>query len=99
MQRGRAWLVRVLPSATPIFFRPKSKASNVCSAWRTPAPGPEPRAGTCSGMARIAGQHRSADAQLGQSGVVAVFRGRIEQDVVGRKHVQPGVAGKLVFEL
>src|SRR5450830_304153 len=86
MVSGWACLIRVLPIATPMRFKPKSKARSVST-----------NAG--SGATEIAAEHDRVDAQQGQCGGEALLHRQIENDGRIGLDRQPAIAAQLFFQL
>src|SRR5450830_886196 len=86
MVKGWACLIRVLPIATPMRFKPKSKARSVSTE-------------SCSGPAEIAAEHDRVDAQQGQRCSEALLHRQVEDDGWIGFDGQPAVAAEFFFQL
>src|SRR5690606_17688786 len=99
---GCATPSEVSPTATPMWRRPKSNASTVPPTAGGSVRGEDaelvdmPRG---SGMPCLVRQARVGHAQQLHGGRQAFFGGQIENDLIGRRHGQPGVLFDLVFQL
>src|SRR5450830_1627404 len=85
MVSGCACLIRVLPMATPMRFKPKSKARSVST--------------TISGATEVAAKHDRIDAQQGQRSGKALFHRQVKNDGGISLDREPAIGCQLAFEL